>query len=859
MPLVDLKSDLTNLPWGKDRRGGGSSGQPYITKDIPVEENDLPINTEDFLLRNGIRTIPTALEDVGRMTKFMFDTRSPKGLLFTAKQNLLSRTSVKTEGSRGLGYGGGGVNQGIYNPLNTIAQAGIVAGGGHLNFLGIDGTVSDTGGVVSSLLELVGLEDVGTLGLRTYSSVISKQTSNNYDTHNRLVLLNNTVFPENPIAPGLGNTLIQETLLNSGFGQLLNQITDTFDINLPNLNIKSASLPGVPGYTLNSNFGNNVMSYKGGPGSTLGIGETHIRYADQRTGVHHKEGKKILSGTYQVGRQRQLEYRHEDLLKGKREGRFGFNETIKDKEIKDVFGNYYLETPSNISKENNFNHLGVSKEEYNEEFISGKLTTDKVGFDELGNPLPQRNMTPNGVRPIPEENNSNYLGVSKEEYNEEFISGKLEKDKVGFDGEGNPLSSKTTPVSDVRPTPEENNFNHLGVSKEEYKKQFISGKLEEDKVGFDGNGNATNSNKNTPHNTEAKFEDQYKRKQTEEDDTRYLGVNDRAGLQREFHFRGNKAIHNKDFTYEESKTYINNFIDDDDKRKNLIRPKRESLISQTIYNASPDYVNKNIDNRLNMGTPGDNNRDRSYYALKDDAGYDAYNVTPLDKLTAQYLIDTGDSTNFSPLEDYRTDDLCKFRIASMDNDRADGSAVYMLFRAFLDDFSDNYNATWNAVNYVGRGDTLYNYSGFTRSVNVSFKVAAQSKGELMPMYYKLNYLASTLTPDYNTGGIMRGNLLRLTVGGYLYEQPGFISSLTYTVPQESPWEIAIDNEGGVDESVKELPHVINCNFNFTPIHDFLPQKFSDITGNTLSPENYIALKDGVSNNYNDLDKYINRG
>ena len=31
---------------------------------------------------------------------------------------------------------------------------------------------------------------------------------------------------------------------------------------------------------------------------------------------------------------------------------------------------------------------------------------------------------------------------------------------------------------------------------------------------------------------------------------------------------------------------------------------------------------------------------------------------------------------------------------------------------------------------------------------------------------------------------MRGNLVRLTVGGYLYEQPGFITSLTYDVPQE---------------------------------------------------------------------------
>ncbi len=49
----------------------------------------------------------------------------------------------------------------------------------------------------------------------------------------------------------------------------------------------------------------------------------------------------------------------------------------------------------------------------------------------------------------------------------------------------------------------------------------------------------------------------------------------------------------------------------------------------------------------------------------------------------------------------------------------------------------------------------------------------------IPMYKKLNYLASTLAPDYTAAGFMRGNIVRLTLGGYLYEQPGFISSLTY--------------------------------------------------------------------------------
>jgi hypothetical protein len=115
------------------------------------------------------------------------------------------------------------------------------------------------------------------------------------------------------------------------------------------------------------------------------------------------------------------------------------------------------------------------------------------------------------------------------------------------------------------------------------------------------------------------------------------------------------------------------------------------------------------------------------------------------------------------------------------------------------------------------------------------------------MYKKLNYLASTMAPDYNTAGFMQGNLVRLTLGGYLYEQPGFISAFTYEAPQESSWEIAIDAEGGSDSSVKELPFMIKVTgMSFTPIQDFLPRKVKPSAANGMNEEQvieerYIAL------------------
>ena len=44
-------------------------------------------------------------------------------------------------------------------------------------------------------------------------------------------------------------------------------------------------------------------------------------------------------------------------------------------------------------------------------------------------------------------------------------------------------------------------------------------------------------------------------------------------------------------------------------------------------------------------------------------------------------------------------------------------------------------------------------------------------------------------------GLWEGNMVRMTVGGYLHEVPGVLTSLTYTIPDDSTWEIAIDTEG----------------------------------------------------------------
>ena len=114
-------------------------------------------------------------------------------------------------------------------------------------------------------------------------------------------------------------------------------------------------------------------------------------------------------------------------------------------------------------------------------------------------------------------------------------------------------------------------------------------------------------------------------------------------------------------------------------------------------------------------------------------------------------------------------------------------------------------------------------------------------------------LSSSLAPDYSESGFMRGNMIRMTVGGYLYEVPGVLTTLTYTIPDDTTWEIAIDAEGKDDPSVKELPHRIEVTMGFTPIHDFLPAR----PNNFMEPEQkFISLRSAFNSGlYGQLPKY----
>lgn len=283
-----------------------------------------------------------------------------------------------------------------------------------------------------------------------------------------------------------------------------------------------------------------------------------------------------------------------------------------------------------------------------------------------------------------------------------------------------------------------------------------------------------------------------------------------------------------------------------------------------ILTNAPDYNQKNFEKRVNAGNPGNPALNRSNYssgAIDPTTGKS--NV--VNKINALYMYNADNVTQ----QNDAVNDFVKFRFAVINPDNPK-KKTFVHFPAFFDGaITDNMGASWGSFKYLGRGEEFFNYEGFTREVGFSFQVVAQSKPELSIMYQKLNYLQSTLAPNFSENGFMRGNIHQVTIGGYFFEQPGVITSLNFTMPTESPWEIGIPSSnqstssvGGNtyrDPAVKELTHIINVSVQFKPIQRFLPQTIGSpfdttnkngIFGKNEIKQKFIQLANGTEANQN---------
>jgi len=693
--LQNGDTQLKSLKFGSDRLGGGDSGQPYIQTSVDTEPGQ-DAGT-DFLLRGGINAPADALTDVKRLTKYMFDKKSPSGGLFVAKQNLLSRVSPKTEASKGLGYAFGALNNGVYTPLSTLAQAGVGFLGGHVNKQGLDPTGLFPG-----------------LSINKYEKTAY---DNNLEGDNRLVGLAELSLPKN-----------QKSANNFGF---------------------------VKGYGLN--IGDDVVTYGGGPGSILGVGKTHIRYAKDGNGASLRTGDNNLLSTSDP------KYFYEGGLT-RPKTKVDYNKLL-GASIKQNFSPF----------ETGINNNGDFFTLYNPETIYSTLSKTNPTLQPLSGSVGYQ--IGSNLKHITVRNDSTYVSpienIVTNVYNRQLTSPIL-FDAGGLTNSNREGGSARTWGVTSGGTPNEpflGTYSSNRTLKRKYTDAQISGSYR--------NALWDNFNRyygfqleNVQHSTGSYLADLDKNAGTWKEDGKTIGNHNNAypgGIAPDFRLVPRKIRGLYPFLDSQKPT---SFREDNGK------------ISQLDWDeTSTTWIDEG-------GNLKSNTLDKIYY----NSNQSSFRTSnPLDT----------------------ENDLISFRISIIDPTVPNKDPFQLNFRAYIDSLSDSYSADWKSQTYMGRGEKFYKYNSFDRDISLAFTVVADNKANLNIMYKQLNRLAASLAPTYTKQGYMAGNLHSLTIGNYVYEQPGILTSLTYDITEESPWEIDKDNQ---------LPFYIKVTgMKFIPIHTFRPE------------------------------------
>ena len=226
------------------------------------------------------------------------------------------------------------------------------------------------------------------------------------------------------------------------------------------------------------------------------------------------------------------------------------------------------------------------------------------------------------------------------------------------------------------------------------------------------------------------------------------------------------------------------------------------------------------------------------------AGENVYNLAfNPDKINNLNIFKTTDGSDWEKeLMGKGTEDFIPFQFEVVDIDNPLQSTK-MVFRAYIDSITDDFSATHNSVKYSGRAEKFYTYNEFDRKIAISFKIAAQSRVEMEPIYRKLNYLVAQTAPNYK-GTRMRTPYMKLTVGDWFNRLPGVLSSVNLNWSKDYPWEIKYDEEGQ-DKDMLRLPHVLDVSLSFLPIHKMRPESNELFTNEKVEGKNAMAAFIGI--------------
>ena len=197
-----------------------------------------------------------------------------------------------------------------------------------------------------------------------------------------------------------------------------------------------------------------------------------------------------------------------------------------------------------------------------------------------------------------------------------------------------------------------------------------------------------------------------------------------------------------------------------------------------------------------------------------------------DRLTLAKII-KGDNLKVDVASTEAGDEQLNFNVESYKNgmpfyfkDLRDNG--YIFFRAYIDGLTESVSPNWNPTNYIGRSEPVYVYQSAEREINFNLKLFAHTPDEFSMIYTKINRLTSLAYPEYKKDDQsrlrMKPPLTKMRIGEMFgrenNELTGFIKSLSYNIPEESPYET---------EEGKRAPRHIMVTISYQVIHGDVPQ------------------------------------
>lgn len=182
-------------------------------------------------------------------------------------------------------------------------------------------------------------------------------------------------------------------------------------------------------------------------------------------------------------------------------------------------------------------------------------------------------------------------------------------------------------------------------------------------------------------------------------------------------------------------------------------------------------------------------------------GIDTNNGDKLNK-TSTYEVNSngvqvGLKAGDTPLDDY---DFVPLKFWSLYKNTA------VNFRAIINGLTETLSPSWDTNKFVGNPFNFYTYNSVERSVNFNFKIYSLNEAEHIAAWQRLNFLTSLVYPQGYIGGLgVAPPFIRFTLGDMFRNKEAFIDSLSYTIDDNTPWDI------GYNLSTKDfkLPMIID--------------------------------------------------